>query len=78
MQHFKHPACTAVLNPAPGTEHEVSPLHIKRALDTDRNHTVTSYWRPNAEELEMLNAGHSIELTVWGVTHPPVYVGVTE
>ena len=78
MEHFKHPACNSALLPPSGEEGRVSALYIRRTHCEEHGHMVTSYWRPSPEELAMLNAGHSVELTVWGVTHPPLYVGVTE
>lgn len=37
---------------------------------------VVSYWRPSSEELALLNAGGSIELTILGRTMPPVQLSV--
>ncbi len=33
---------------------------------------MTSRWQPTAEELEMLNAGGAVLLTIIGMVHPPV------
>lgn len=40
--------------------------------------TVTSFWSPSPEELEALKNGGLVVLTIVGVTHPPVMVGVGE
>lgn len=37
---------------------------------------LSSYWKPNAEELAALNAGLPIKLSFLGTTHPPVAVEV--
>jgi hypothetical protein len=37
---------------------------------------ISSYWKPNAEELAMLAAGFPIKLSILGERHPPVAVEV--
>lgn len=37
-----------------------------------------SVWRPSAEDLAMLNAGHGLSLHVLGTSHPVVGLGLTE
>lgn len=37
---------------------------------------VASFWRPDTAELQLLNAGASVRLSIHGNTHAPVYVGV--
>jgi hypothetical protein len=38
--------------------------------------TMASAWLPSKAELEMLNVGHPVILTVHGMTHPAVSIGV--
>lgn len=35
----------------------------------------TSFWKPTAEELAVLNAGGAVTLEVCGLSHPPVMIG---
>lgn len=37
-----------------------------------------SAWLPTPEELAALNAGAPVYLSIWGSSHPPVYVGVKQ
>ncbi len=37
---------------------------------------LTSAWKPSAEELEALNRGCAVALTIFGTMHPPIVVGV--
>ena len=37
---------------------------------------LTSAWRPSPEELEVLNAGGCVTVTVWSGNHPPLSLGV--
>lgn len=39
---------------------------------------VSSVWEPTEEERAAIADGQNIKLTVWGTTHPPVNVGVTD
>lgn len=38
--------------------------------------SMTSYWVPTPEEIAMLEVGGKVALTVYGIKHPPVWVGV--
>jgi hypothetical protein len=38
--------------------------------------TMTTAWLPTPEELAALNAGASVHVTILGVAHPPILVGV--
>lgn len=50
-------------------------LHVKvEAIDNCR--VMTSAWFPTPEELERLNKGEPVLLSVWGFQHPPVGLGV--
>jgi hypothetical protein len=46
-------------------------------LQTPSGPFMESRWRPDAAELEALNAGASIMLGIRGNVHPVVYMGVT-
>jgi len=35
---------------------------------------MTSLWEPTPKELEMLNAGGAVRLTILGTVHPPVLI----
>ena len=37
---------------------------------------MTSFWKPSAQELEILNQGGMVQLWVVGHGHPPVALGV--
>jgi hypothetical protein len=37
---------------------------------------ITTFWQPTPEELELINEGKKITLYVWGISHPPVAIGV--
>ena len=51
-------------------------LHARRMVHEGDVVTITTAWQPSVEELAALNAGHSVYLTIFGGSHPPVYVGV--
>lgn len=49
------------------------PVRITR----DEHHTMmTSFWRPSPDDLAALNAGACVSLTVLGLSHPVVALGV--
>ena len=78
MNHFRHALCTHTLNPAPGTERFVDPLHIRRGTLEDPRGvpTVTSYWRPSEQDIANILAGGCVAVQVLGATHPPMSVFV--
>lgn len=39
---------------------------------------LTSVWKPNKEELDILNKGGGISLSIMGQAQPPVMLGVVE
>lgn len=76
MNFIQHKSNTRVLGAPTGV-----PIDVCRALpitDTVMNEmpAVASFWRPDVEELALLNAGKPVVLIVAGVTHAPLYVGV--
>lgn len=38
--------------------------------------TMSSLWTPTKKELRMLNEGGAVQLSLLGVDHPPVFLGV--
>lgn len=81
MNPIKHHTSNAELSPPAGvSEDECSTLPITRIMyDMPGGNSmpgVVSYWQPSAEQLALLNAGKPVFLSFWGVTHPPVAVGV--
>lgn len=53
------------------TDEECSSLHVVRC-----EHGFTSAWFPTPEELKLINSGSPVYLTIFGDSHPPVYLGV--
>ena len=54
---------------------ECSPLPVFAEVVAG-NVTMTSAWKPNAEELAHLVRGAAVALVVYGTVHPPVAIGV--
>lgn len=73
MQPFQTPNCNLVLVLPGCTDLPV----VKRTVaDGDPLPTVTSYWKPDPEELAALQAGLPLVLSFLGDTHPPILVRV--
>lgn len=81
------------MNPRPISEHDEAaypesakiiykaPSDMPNCLDLQcltTRETSTSFWKPTEDELAELNNGGSIELTIWGGSHPPVSLTVTD
>lgn len=49
-------------------------LPIVRGEEEPGLPTMKSYWRPNEADIAVLLAGGAIELCLFGVSHPPVWV----
>ncbi len=68
------------LNPPEGwdaaAQGDVKPLEILRTRDEHGNLIMQSTWIPDRDELDALNAGAAVVLTIWGGAHPPVAVNV--
>jgi hypothetical protein len=47
-----------------------------RVTNNGQHDLLQSYWKPDAEELRALNEGHSVCLSVVGLSHPPVWLSV--
>lgn len=71
----------------PGWTHEIAkhqdeyrtlPARVVPSMG-GRQATVTCHWQPDVEELEALQAGHPVELSIWtAMPMPPVLVSVAE
>lgn len=76
MNFIQHHTNNRVLGAPEGV-----PIDHCRALpitDTMMNDepAVASFWKPEAHELALLNAGKAVVLFVQGDNHAPLYVGV--
>lgn len=77
MRPIQHRTATRVLRAPPGVSiEECTPLAITDVTFPDGSHSVVSFWQPSPAELALLAAGKPVRLLAWGVTHPPVSVGV--
>lgn len=56
---------------------ECVPLPVLMTVDDEGLMLLQSAWKPDAAELEALNHGSAVVLTIFGHGHPPVSVGVT-
>lgn len=81
MKHVAHPSNNAELAAPPGmTPDQCQALPITRILyDQAGGGSIpacVSYWQPSEEQLALLNAGRPVWLSVLGMTHPPLCLGV--
>lgn len=76
MEPIHHQTCNTVFAPAEGTEDHVSTLHVNMHKEYDQT-VLTSYWKPTAEELILLNKGSAIDLSILDDKHPAVRISVT-
>ncbi len=76
MEFFKHPLCNHAFTAPPGTEDDCDTLPVVVWADPTFGPASTSFWRPSAEDLAMLNAGGSIGLSIFATGHPVVSMGV--
>lgn len=74
MRPRRTPTSNKVFRLAGGTED--NDLWVRAGIE-DGEPTISSTWEPNEEERTALAAGASIELTVWGIGHPPVALRTT-
>ncbi len=73
MNPVHHSLCTHVIPPAPGDEGKVNPLAVR--IDDSG---FTSYWRPNATDLEILRAGGSIAMNTASARLVPARIYVVD
>ena len=77
MRPTQHPSNNYVLRAPPGVSAEqCKPLAITRVLFDSGIPAVWSYWEPSPEERAAIAAGAPVRLSCWGMTHPPVSIGV--
>jgi len=76
VRKHQHPACNSVLGAPPGTPiDECAALPIMRGTEHGIT-TVTSFWTPSPEELEVLVGGGTVAVVIMGITHAPIRVEV--
>jgi hypothetical protein len=77
MRPTQHPSNNSLLRAAPGARVEqCRPVAITKVMYQNGLPGVESYWQPSAAEREAIAAGALVRFSVWGETHPPVYLGV--
>lgn len=78
MRPTQHPSNNRVLGAPKGWDQDELPCGAIAVTDTsvDGVRCVSTFWRPDADELARLNAGECVMLTFVGQTLPPVAVGV--
>lgn len=76
MQPAKIDGYTDVFRkPGDMSDEECGSLHVKRGCFNGLD-TLQSAWVPSPEELQKLNAGQPVILTIIGSGHPPVMLEV--
>jgi len=83
MRPIQHTTNNDVLGAPKGmTAEECCSLYITRVIYSPAAetkppvHGVISFWQPSAEQLELLNAGKPVFISILGTTHPPLSIGV--
>lgn len=78
MRYIQHPSNNHVLGAPQGWDQKELPCGaLPVTITTEEGRPVmVSFWKPDAEELAVLNAGGSVSLWVHGVGHPVVAMGV--
>ena len=77
MRPTQHPSNNDVLGAPPGVAIEqCRPLYITRVMFDSGIPAVWSYREPSPEERAAIAAGAPVRLSCWGMTHPPVSIGV--
>jgi hypothetical protein len=49
---------------------------VNCSVNGDNTPTMTTAWLPTPAEMNALNAGAAVHVTIVGVAHPPIIVGV--
>lgn len=80
MKGILHPTNTAALGAPNDWDHTQAACDVLPVTRTTLNGipSVKSYWKPDADELALLNAGYHVTLYVAGKDMPPVALGVEE
>ena len=77
MDRHQHPTNNDVLGAPRGVPlSQCTALAITRIQYSDGTPAVASYWQPTPAELQLLNQGRAVRLTVLGTTHAPLMLGV--
>ena len=77
MRPTQHPSNNDVLAAPSGVDiDDCKALAITRVLFPPGMPGVRSYWQPSPEEAAAIAAGAPVCFTCWGMTHPPVHIGV--
>lgn len=78
MIFVNHPCSNKTLTAPKGMEGEVSNLKVRERHDIMFDKIAfDSFWLPSVKELQALNRGEHIMLTIYGGGHPVVSLGVT-
>ncbi|CAN7326549.1 hypothetical protein LJR084_001894 [Variovorax sp. LjRoot84] len=78
MRPTQHPSNNRVLGAAAGWDQGDLPCGALAITDATQGGMpcVVSFWRPDAAELALLNAGGLVMLSIMGATMPPASIGV--
>lgn len=77
MRPTQHPSNNGILRaPAGATVEECRLLAITRVTYADGTPAVQSYWELTDAERKAIAEGAKVQLSCWGNTHPPVWIGV--
>ena len=77
MKPIQHPSNNDVLGAPPGVSiEECRPLPITRVKFDNGIPAVWSFWQPSEAERERIAAGAPVRFSVYGLTHPPIHIGV--
>lgn len=76
MRAVQHHSNTRVLGAPKGWQQGVLPIAALPITDSNQDgvQTILSFWKPDAEELALLNAGGLVALSVVGLNMPPVAI----
>lgn len=74
MKFHQHSSNNMLLGKPPGSKN-VETMPATLIVGEDGEATVASFWRPDPQELAILNSGGSVVLYVFGTAHPPVAIG---
>jgi hypothetical protein len=78
MDRLQHPSNNQVLLPPKGaTAEDCKPLPVTVTQDQEGRTVTVSFWKPDAAEMKLLQAGKPVMLFVWATSNlAPVWVGV--
>lgn len=80
MKGIQHTSNTRALGAPKGWDQSEAPCNALPVTDCTLNgvQSIKSYWKPDADELAMLNAGYHVTLYIVGAGMPPVALGVEQ